>query len=878
MSPCPTSFRSSLRFVLLLLALLGGRVVLLESAPARAETPSWSESLPAAEAWRTDRRLSTTTALRVEEGRLRIEGAYPGSTAAVVGGLWHWAGASVLEMSVRVPPEGAGVKAMAFLRVGKETLFESPLRRLEVGEQVVRWRLPSSPRHGARHRNEPEDGERQGAWHRNAESGGPRQGARHPNTYDLLTVREVGLRFFFDDRATFAIEAAPPVVKGPVEPRELEILDVRPVIAERVRAFTTFELDFQLSRPFRNPYDPEQIAVDLEVKPPGHEGEPWTHPAFFYVPHDLVSEHGVERAVRSGPASWRARFCPWRSGTHRWRLVARTNDGEVATAEGRFEVSPSESDDLWGFVRVSEQDPRHLELGAPGDGASRPYYPIGLNLRSPADERPGAYRGPVLASAKRAKREGTRAYARWLEALGSSGGNFARIWLAPWWGGLEWNAAEDDGSGRHAVPYEGLGYYHQANGARIDRLFELARVHGVRLAVETLPHGLVSSEVDGDWHRSPYNVRQGGPATFATDFFRQPEAVQAHRNLLRHAVARWGASPALAWWGLLTEAEWSEPWYRSLPLALRQEVGWEGARGAAGRQATRPEPYATPKPREDLVTWMESTAAYLKAIDAHPHPTTVQFSIPAFGLDIWHRPGLDIVHNNAYLHLRHRWQAERFGRDGGIADMLQVFGDSYRQLFARPILVGEWGGHPRRNEAHALVAELHVGLWAGHMTGLSGATGFWWWNLVDARDAWSHFAALARFAEGEDRRGLDLASGFARARFPGSDPGVERRALVLHGTDRFRAYVFAEPLNRPFAGLEARDADDPRLPLSGPGSLELPTGLRAGRYLLEAWDTFAGTIVHSEEVEVGVGGSGQIRTIPVPSHRVDIALKLDPVD
>ena len=314
-----------------------------------------------------------------------------------------------------------------------------------------------------------------------------------------------------------------------------------------------------------------------------------------------------------------------------------------------------------------------------------------------------------------------------------------------------------------------------------------------------------------------------------------------------------------------------------LPLALRREMSRENRRqrDRGGRGAlARPEPYANPEAREYLVDWLVATAEYLKTTDAHRHLTTAQFSIPAFGLELWHRPGLDIVHNNAYLHLVKRWQAERFERHAGIADMLHVFGETYRELYARPILVGEWGGHPKRNESEALLAELHVGLWAAAMTDLSGSTGFWWWNLVDAEDAWGHFAALARFVEGEDRRGIDFVSSRGSVHFPASE--IERRALVRHAPDRLRAYIFAEALNRPFAGLAAENADDPRLSESGPGVLELPPELLPGTYRLEIWNTFEGRILGTEIVTLAEPSGTSPRLLRLPSHRVDLALKLRP--
>jgi hypothetical protein len=62
------------------------------------------------------------------------------------------------------------------------------------------------------------------------------------------------------------------------------------------------------------------------------------------------------------------------------------------------------------FVRVSQRDPRYLELS---DGS--PYVPIGLNLVAPS---------------KRDAEAGLLEYQGWLDKLALNGGNYVRAWLS----------------------------------------------------------------------------------------------------------------------------------------------------------------------------------------------------------------------------------------------------------------------------------------------------------------------------------------------------------------------------------------------------------------------------------------------------------------
>ena len=142
-----------------------------------------------------------------------------------------------------------------------------------------------------------------------------------------------------------------------------------------VLLFGMLELSLGLEAPVNNPYDPEELAVDVVVaRPDGSEGS-W--PAYF------------------DGASWMWRFRPLQTGEHSAEVLLNGErvDSFVFHVEPSVEPGPIEADG-WGF--------RHA------DGT--PLLVLGLNL--------GWSDGG-----------GTDDYERWFSELEAHGGNFARIWF-----------------------------------------------------------------------------------------------------------------------------------------------------------------------------------------------------------------------------------------------------------------------------------------------------------------------------------------------------------------------------------------------------------------------------------------------------------------
>ena len=781
------------------------------------------------DSWEKDARLSQNTHLSINRGQrsVTVQANYVNSAGIVSRKIQHWAGATAFSCDVLAPPEPANELAMlAFIRLEPNSIFQSKVAQLRPDE----WnRLVFGL-------TEP------GSWTCVDDK------ARVLQPNDLLNIREVGLRFFCPGRETISVKVRGCRILWPytADRAKLPALAIEELVqaTNTVARYGRFALEFGLNRVFNNPYDPDEIDVMFEAR--SEDGSVFRHPGYYHEPWFLGTKAGVETVTLSGPSRWRVRVSPTSTGRYEWTLTARAGE-ELAEAHGTFTCVPGTSR---GFLQRSQADPRCFELS---DGTF--FFPIGHNLRSPSDLRSEDNLPETRASSRRAEREGTRAYEKWFKQMRENGANFTRIWMCPWWCGLE-------ASSTH-TGYHGVEYYNQGNAARLDRLMELAEAHEMYVNLETMNHGMLSTVVDGDWEHSPWNkhTHPNGYLAYATEYLTNERAIRWHRNRIRYAVARWGYSTAIAWWGVITETEWTEPYYRSI--------------GGTGRIAPWiPSPYRTRKYRGATVDWIDDMAGYFQKIDGHPHLVSVHFSNPGNGLEAWSRRNLDVVHNNAYTAFTGHWLAHRFRESNGIADVMFVFSDVYEPYSRnKPLLVGEWGGTPGVNRATHLATEFHVGLWSMLMTRMSGLTGFWWWHMIDTYDIYSTYRGPGAFMEGEDRRGKKYVSSRAVLTFPNAptmDWGSMRRGLVLSGERELVAYIYSNAINRHDFSATIRGFNDPSYAKSGDGFLIAPGELENGRYDVEYWNTFDGIVVGRSSATLTAGN----RRIPVISHGVDIALKV----
>lgn len=412
--------------------------------------------------------------------------------------------------------------------------------------------------------------------------------------------------------------------------------------------------------PYSNPFDPAQIAVDATVTAPN--GSTQTVPAFWCEPH---KRSGNDTEPTGETAGFRVRFAPNRAG--KWKIVVSAKDGSGTGRSAPLTVSVSAPSPAApknaGFLLTTPGN-RYFSYSS---GASA--FLVGENVCWAGERK--------LAD-----------YDDWFPALGSAGGNFARLWMA--WRPIETKAT-------------GLGRYDQGSAAYFDEVLRIAQKNGLRCMLAFGTYGEFTTGGffnEGKWNENPYNIAGGGmiPSDKPDDFFTNAAAKAAYKNKLRYLVARYGAFTSLGMWEYWNEKTVPPAWYKE----------------------------------------MSETVA---ALDPYRHPITNSYTTTGDAASL-SLPRMDITQT-------HRYGDDGSMPDITpviIADAKDYFG------YKKPHLMGEygisWRGSDATYDPDGTATNLHNGLWASAMAGNAGGAVIWWWdNYIHPKNLYANFTPLTKFAQ-----------------------------------------------------------------------------------------------------------------------------------
>lgn len=279
--------------------------------------------------------------------------------------------------------------------------------------------------------------------------------------------------------------------------------------AEKVGRFGLFELTVRLQADFRNPYDPDDIALSATFTSP--DGTPATVHGFIYQDYDRKLEDSQEKLVLRGERVWRIRFAPQSPGTYRYQLSLKTRNGSATHPGGTFLCVSSRNP---GFVAVSRRNPRYFEFSS-----GKPFFPIGHNVCW-ADSQLKTYD-----------------YERYFRKMAAARENFTRIWMCSWSLELEGRKLDD---------------YRLDNAWRLDHILQFAHLYGIYCKL------CFDNYYDFTQKRqSPYWRGNGGMCRTPRDFFTNPKAREHYLRRIRYIVARWGYSTQVMAWELWNEMDYA---------------------------------------------------------------------------------------------------------------------------------------------------------------------------------------------------------------------------------------------------------------------------------------------------------------------------------
>ncbi|MFW6457361.1 MAG: DUF5060 domain-containing protein, partial [Planctomycetota bacterium] len=281
--------------------------------------------------------------------------------------------------------------------------------------------------------------------------------------YCPQNVQEVGVKFQSSDTfdGPVCIDSISLREIPHAQAQENAIYNLRPNTIE-VAKYDKFELSFNLSQTYSNPFDPDIVKVTGHISRP--DGSVVKVPGFFYQPYRRRMSRQTEEIIPQGRSHWKIRFAPTQTGEYEYFVEVSTpttkDSSPIRSNTHQFRCVESNRK---GFVRISESDRFYFETD---DGSF--YYPIGHNIAAVHDARAAPLKVNIPAS------EGTYAYDRILARMGEAGENWGRVWMSPWNFGLEWTHAYD----RH---YRGRGRYNLKNAWKLDHVLEQADQNDIRI-------------------------------------------------------------------------------------------------------------------------------------------------------------------------------------------------------------------------------------------------------------------------------------------------------------------------------------------------------------------------------------------------------------
>ncbi len=414
-----------------------------------------------------------------------------------------------------------------------------------------------------------------------------------------------------------------------------------------------------------NCFDPDLIRLDAVFLPPS--GRSLTVPAFWYQDFSRALTNGAEVLTPVGVPQWRIRFTPTEPGDYTLSLNIQTNGVAAGKpAAIHFNVPVARLAGQHGYVRVGP-DKRYFETS---DG--RPLRLVGANVCW-------------------GENQGTFNYDVWFGSMRNAGENFARLWMSPWFMGLEHMPGR-------------LNNYDLGSAWQLDYVFDLADQNGMYLLLCFDHHGMFQTNnrnwggSNNFWKTNAYNQINGGPCEKPNDFFTNATARTIYEKRLRYLIGRYGYSPRLLAWQFFNEID---------------------------------NVFNTTLNGDDVVAWHREMGRWLHAHDPYGHLVTTSLTGGSERPEIWSLPEMDFS-------VYHSYNESAPGK--GAATLARSFVKDY----GKPMMIEEFGvdAHSWNIASDPYLRGFRQALWGGALGGSVGAAMPWWWQDMHKDDVYPLFAAM----------------------------------------------------------------------------------------------------------------------------------------
>ena len=319
---------------------------------------------------------------------------------------------------------------------------------------------------------------------------------------------------------------------------------------------------------------------------------------------------------------------------------------------------------------------------------------------------------------------------RYIDELASAGGKLFRVVL------------ENIG---YSPEWEQLGCYDCRQGAawEFDQILE--KVEGLDMYINLWfqghaefknPHPWCGLPLYA-WDNHPYKI--GLSLTDPKEFFRNADAIHMFKRRLRYIDSRWGYSPHVLSYELLSEANETYP---------------------------TSDLYASPQLQLEMQDWMREMSDYIRndlTENRKRHLITTSFAqgyyiqTPGIQYPVWGLPNMDLIN----IHYYHPFEGTNYITRSNIVDGLW-------NQYHKPIMFNELGSsHRHRMEAFTDMNQ-HNNIWATSMMG-NYSCGFNWYvyesHMVD-RQFYKDLKPLTDFMQGIDLAGFDWTPKKSKSHYP----------------------------------------------------------------------------------------------------------------
>ncbi len=405
-------------------------------------------------------------------------------------------------------------------------------------------------------------------------------------------------------------------------------------------------------------------VVKVDAEITRPDGTSYIMPAFYYI----KSEPNDAGLWVNDPnvQYWMVRFTPQQEGPYKVVIHLEDEDGQFTSESYEALIAPSQKK---GFVHLDPEKKNYYR-----HSTGEHYLPIGENV------------------AWSNKADKIADYHNHISLLGANNANMLRYWTVTF--------ASQSLEGRNGYSYyEGIGKYSQQAAGLLDSIFELCAENDIQIMLTMYQHGILSENINSNWNLNPYNTANGGYLTRPAEFFGNELAKTHTRNLFRYYIARWGYSTNLFSWEFFNEVD------------------------LTGEHMNNPTSWI-----DDVVTWHEEMAVFMKTMDPYKHITTTSISG-------WlGHPLVRPLGKSKELDL---FQFHTYGND--VTESILTYYNNMLGITDLPLMCGEFG----KSGLAETGDEVRNAKWVSYFNHFPSL--HWYWDKAINEGWYSYFAPMAAY-------------------------------------------------------------------------------------------------------------------------------------